>query len=522
MRDADGSRVLMIGLDAAESELIERWTGDGTLPALARLRARGCYTRLGSSAEWLVGSPWPTFYTGTTPADHGMYHYVQWRAETMRTERPDPSWLPLRPFWREVSGPGRRAVAVDVPMSYGAGDFEGVEVGGWASHDLLKPPYVSPRGLRGWVEAEIGPPAMSEELHHLVTPRQFLALRDEMIGHTRRITKLSLRLMEREEWRLFIAVFGATHRGGHRLWGLTGLDREPTGEERRACEEALRRVYVAVDEAVGELVEAAGEGVNVMAFAVHGMGPNTCRAELMSEMVERVLRGREGDGGVSGGGGGGGVLRRVREAVPRRWRSALKRRLPTGAQDWLTGFWRTGNVDWSVTRAVAPVADSQGYVRVNLRGREARGVVEPGAEYEAVLAQLTEGLMGFVDADTGRPIVKRVTRVREVYPAGERLDHLPDLLVHWSDEPSAGHRAVRSARHGEIAWPTPGKNQDGRSGNHRGRGWLIGAGPAFEGASLPGDAHVLDLAPTACRLIGAEVPAGMRGRPLVEGVGAGV
>jgi predicted AlkP superfamily phosphohydrolase/phosphomutase len=51
----------MIGLDAAEPALIERWIADDTLPALARLCARGSYGRLASSATWLAGSPWPTF-----------------------------------------------------------------------------------------------------------------------------------------------------------------------------------------------------------------------------------------------------------------------------------------------------------------------------------------------------------------------------------------------------------------------------------------------------------------------------
>ncbi|NIU26395.1 phosphodiesterase, partial [candidate division KSB1 bacterium] len=83
--------------------LIERWINDGTLPNLERLRANGAYGRLASTADWLSGSPWPTFFTGKTPAHHGLYHYKQWRSDIMRHIPPSPEWLPLRPFWRQLS-----------------------------------------------------------------------------------------------------------------------------------------------------------------------------------------------------------------------------------------------------------------------------------------------------------------------------------------------------------------------------------------------------------------------------------
>jgi len=67
------SRVLLIGLDAAEPRLVERWMTDGSLPNLRRLRDSGSYGRLASTADWISASPWPTFYTGTSPGDHGYY-----------------------------------------------------------------------------------------------------------------------------------------------------------------------------------------------------------------------------------------------------------------------------------------------------------------------------------------------------------------------------------------------------------------------------------------------------------------
>ena len=143
----DSSRkLLLIGLDAAEASLIERWTDDGTLPTLRALRAGGTWGRLSSSARYLTGSPWPTFYTGRPPSDHGIYHDFQWRQEQMAFAAPGTGWLPVQPFWRAIDG-DIQAVVHDVPMTPGIDPFPGVEVTGWGSHDKLVPPQSYPPGL---------------------------------------------------------------------------------------------------------------------------------------------------------------------------------------------------------------------------------------------------------------------------------------------------------------------------------------------------------------------------------------
>ena len=92
---------------------------------------------------------------------------------------------------------------------------------------------------------------------------------------------------------------------------------------------------------------------------------------------------------------------------------------------------------------------------------------------------------------------------------------LPDLIVVWNDTPAAEHRALVSDRHGTVEWPTPGRNPDGRSGNHRLQGWMAAAGPSVTaGAELSG-ATILDIAPTALTMLGLDVPPDMVGRPIL-------
>jgi predicted AlkP superfamily phosphohydrolase/phosphomutase len=69
-----------------------------------------------------------------------------------------------------------------------------------------------------------------------------------------------------------------------------------------------------------------------------------------------------------------------------------------------------------------------GRVFVNVRGREPRGSVEPGAEYERVCAQLEEELLALRDPEDGAPMVERVYRREEIYH-GASAENAPDLVV---------------------------------------------------------------------------------------------
>jgi predicted AlkP superfamily phosphohydrolase/phosphomutase len=141
-------------------------------------------------------------------------------------------------------------------------------------------------------------------------------------------------------------------------------------------------------------------------------------------------------------------------------------------------------------------------------------VVERGSEYDTLCQEIIDALVTFNDADTGAPVVRDVGRSERIYPDGARVLELPDLIVRWATSPAAEHRAVTSPRFGTITMPTPGRNQTGRSGNHRPQGFLIAVGPEFEQGSALEGASILDLAPTVYKVFRLSAPDAMRGRDL--------
>jgi predicted AlkP superfamily phosphohydrolase/phosphomutase len=496
-------------LDAADPALIERWTDDGSLPALKNLRERGAYGRLASPAEWMTGSTWPTFYTGRNPANHGFYNYLVWRAETMTTEPPAADWMTLRPFWRDLKEPaGPVVIAIDAPLTYGVEPFNGKEIVSLGTHDSLIPMSGYPPEFVHEIRSRFGEEMLSNERYTLQSKREFRETRDQVIQVAGRVCDLCVELIAKEPWDLFLASFASVHRAGHRLWALHNITDRLNDAERAELSDGLRQVYQAADRAVGRMLKAAGPDTTVLVFSLHGMGANSSKTILLPEMLRRVLTEDTGDRVRPSG-----WLQQARELIPASIRHHVKSRLPLHLRHRLTAFWRQYETDWSATRAFSMLSDMQGWIRINLKGRESRGIVEP-AQFDDLCERIAVGLRSFVDVQTNEPIVSNIVRTGQVFE-GEKLDRLPDLIVQWSATPSAGLQAIVSPLYGRIDWPTPGRNPEGRSGNHRSQGMLIAAGAGIKSGNIAG-AHTLDLAPTMLALLGQPVPRSMEGKPLFK------
>jgi predicted AlkP superfamily phosphohydrolase/phosphomutase len=512
--DSPKPPVLAIAIDASEWALIERWAKDGTLPNLKRLYERGAHGRVMSTVDWLAGTPWPSFYTGSYPPDHGFLFHLMWRPATQQHERPSPDWLPLTPFYRRFGDFGKRVIAIDVPITYAADSLNGIEVTSWSTHDKVTPPTTYPRDALQWITKEIGAEPITIEQGGLQKVGPLLKLRDELIESTERQAKLCEILMARELWDFFIVGLGAAHRAGHKLWDRSSVE-HVTPEEGAEYDRALREVYVACDEAVGRILEAAGPEATVLCFALHGMETNRSRFDLVPGMLERVLAGGAQNHGSGSGRWDRSLLKSLRSSVPVEWRSAVKQRLSPNLQDGLSRFWRgVDDKDWSKTVAFPLMGDMQALVQINLRGREAQGIVEPGREYEDLCDRITEGLLSFRDADTGQPVVRDIGRGDRLYPESRWDVGIPDLVIRWVDTPARTHRALVSDRFGTVDWPCPGRPLDGRSGHHGTQGWLIAVGDHIEPGRDLGAFSAFDLNATIHDLMGVPQPERMLGEPL--------
>jgi predicted AlkP superfamily phosphohydrolase/phosphomutase len=510
------NKVLAIGLDAAEPALIEKWMKEGYLKNLSKLHSKGSYGRLSSSADWLVGSTWPTFSTGTLPGEHGFYHYLQWRSDKMVYERPNPKWISADPFWRQI-GESCKVIAVDIPLTFPPASFNGIEISGWASHDRIYPTSSFPKEKIDWVIKNYGKPPISDEVGGLQEITELLKLKDELIYSNLKESELISALLKNEEWNLFLCCLTSTHRGGHKFWDVTNIKGDYSNEQELQFKNSLREIYQSCDDAIGNILAAINDDVTVLIFSLHGMGANmTLSDKILPQMISNILYGKKKDTDevkVN-------LIKKIRNFIPLELRSNVRKLLPYWLQDKMTAYWRMGKINYSTTKALSLVADHQGYIRINLKGREKEGIVNEGDEYEKLCQTIIEGINSFKDEDTSESVIESIERTNTLFNRGKGFQNLPDILVKWKFKPSASLRKVKSPIYGEIEWPLPGKNPDGRSGNHRPEGFLLTSGETNSFRIKSGvhlnDRHIIDLAPTILHILGVKKPVEFEGKAIRE------
>jgi len=165
------------------------------------------------------------------------------------------------------------------------------------------------------------------------------------------------------------------------------------------------------------------------------------------------------------------------------------------------------DIDFRQTRAYAVGLAG---IYLNLQGREANGIVKPGAEAEALRREIARRLTGLVDEQEKEVAIRRAAVRSEVY-RGPYTENAPDIIVGYN----AGWRVSWDAAIGKCGPVVFSDNLKAWSGDHMVDPELV-PGVLFSNLRLDGqDANIIDLAPTTLELFGVPKPGYMDGKSLL-------
>lgn len=506
----------ILQFDAASAAVLSRLLADGRLPTLAALRERGEWHELDAPSTQFAAGAQHTLYSGVELGEHGLFYPFQWDPAEQRAHYMQHFHAPA-PVWEDLGRRGARTLAIDPYESRPPAEPPpGNLVCGWQLHDrVVLQRWDAPEGLHARLERLLGPPEPVDEVFGRHTAREMLSLRRRLLGAPSRVAEAARVLLAEDDHDLAWLTFCAAHVAGHQFWDLSQLD--PAGLDPASellLGSTLDDVYIAVDSAIGRVVRELPDDADLMVISPVGMDVNTSRADLLPEMLRAILdpsptvASSSDDGG---GTGGAGAIWKLRAALPSDVRAKVAGALPEKVALDLTSRLELRGVDWSTTRAFAHPAENQGYVRLNLQGRERDGIVPP-SEADALMDEIADGIRSFRGLD-GSDAVRSVERVRDLFPDGERAHQLPDLIVKWVDTPATRLDGLRSERFGTVLRHGVGS---GRSGNHtEGDAWALVVPGRSRPATLARPPRLEDVAATAAALCGGD-PSAMTGDPLLE------
>ena len=546
--------VIAIGLDAAEPKLVEKWMAQGHLPNLAKLRQEGAYGRLKSVARYRAETAWPTFLTGCSSRKASYWGPVKLREGTYHVDGVGAyQFDEYKPFYALGVDQPQKVAIFDMPQTRLSDEVNGVQVIGWGSHSTQVESGSQPATLLDELTEKHGVhPAFGHDHTNIYGRKKVEHLFQNLKEGIRRRSKICQDLIQREDWGLFLTMFGEAHSAGHYMLHMHEADHPAHYSQAGECDRLLD-AFKEMDKAVGEMVAAAPDNASIVVFSAHGMQANNLDLPSTFFLPEMLYRwnfpGETAFAASPAKGQPGEVplwrcqrrpyrdlwaqkadrnpltrfLRTVTPTKVHRIYAKLLERFGLGQggkfvspytlQNQKAGFpcqvasWLSPS--WSKMKAFALPSFSEGYVRINLQGREPNGLVSP-SEYEAVCDEVIEQIKAMRNARTGEPLMKEVIRTRTLDTLYDEGLPDADIIVMWNDTDTPSD-CVESPMMGRIG-PVPFQ----RSGGHNSDGFVIMKGDRIEPNSEMPEQQSMDLPPTLLDLMGADCPDYFDGTSMLE------
>ncbi len=498
------SRILTIGIDGGNLELVNRFD----LPHIRSLQGKGSWGNLLTVVPPVTAPAWVSFLTGRNPGKHGVFEFMRRQPDSYDLSPVNSSSIQSPTFVDIISHRGRKAVLVNVPVTYPPRPLNGLCVTG-----LLTPSqeseYTYPRELKREIESRIKDYVIfSDVIYAPGREEEFLLGLENQVEKR---TELIRYLLDNYQWDFFMAIYNATDTVQHGLWGYTD-PRSHTYDfpNRKIFASGIERIYRKVDESIGRLTARVGGETDIILMSDHGAGSlywflhvnifllrqgylkikRRPRSQVklalfrlgftlknIYQLAYRIGLGRS---------------RRALDA--KRTRRKLLARLFLSFED----------VDWKRT-----VAYSRGYIGqifLNVRGREPEGIVSRGDEYRRLRERIIADLRQLVTPDGKAKLISEVYLSEDLY-SGPYVDQAPDItfLTENMETVAFGNFEFSSRRVIEPAFT-------GISGHHRMKGMYSFSGPSFLPRGRCRDLSILDLAPLILYLLDLPVDRDMDGR----------
>ena len=495
-------KVLVLGLDGADYDLVCTLLGQGRLPTIARLAGQGSFGPLRSTIPAVTPTAWSSFLTGLNPAGHGIFNFST-----------NPNRSPQRvesaasragtPLWRLLGRAGLRSAFVTVPFTYPAEPIDGVVVTGYGGPER---PQILPAEARSRIDAAY--PGFVTA-HHPMAERwweDFSGYTARLIEHVEQTAGVCRIALELDPALSLLCVdFMSSDHAGH--LGYNRLDPEHPAHDPSQAGDELVQVYEAVDRACAELIDDArrvwDEEPTALVLSDHGMKPIywTFHANRWLEEAGHLRFRRRSLQPLKGGALNAAAKVDQRLARTTGWYGRGLDVLPLLPRPALDRAF--ADIDFGSTRAYCFATGGQIFLG------EASGARRDPALRRAARR----------GARIGPPPRDAATSpsrfcARRISTTGPYLDKAPELVILPRDE----RIHVDSSRR---PWPAAFERHDrldpevfyGYSGHHGLTGILAAAGPGIAFGEVPPGSEITQLPATLLRLFGLAAD-GLDGAPI--------
>lgn len=458
-------KLLFLGLDGATWDILDPLIDGGKLPTFEKLVEEGSRGPLRSTKPEVTYPAWRVLSSGKHPGKLGVYGWNRPDFQQRTFVFANSSDYRTRDVWDYAAQAGYRSAVVNQPGTFPPLEIDGILLSGPESQG----------------EEVVHPPERTELVEryarqsHGITGAVDRGDLDRVCSIIENHVDLSVDLADEAD--ILHHVVFLTDTVQHHLWD---------------DEEALERVWTAVDEGLDRLLEETDPDV-VIAASDHGFQPLDYIVSVNQILAEEGLASVEMPTGASMVGG----LGLDRDTVLR-WagRLGIDEQSLSHLPSWVKDLVPDASGELSARREHAIQWDDTQALTGDGKGVH---VTDP-----SIVEDVREALLSATGPD-GEQLFDAV-RERESVWGGPYLDRAPDLLVEGAEgiEPSG-------TLHPETVRPVePGETW---IAHHHPEGIVLAWGEGVRGGSVDG-ASIVDVMPTILAALGAAVPNDVDGEVL--------
>jgi len=452
-------KVVVLGIDGLGQQSVQKWGAE--LPNLTQMQADGIWGKLESVIPPSTPVVWTCSQTGRNPGAFGFwdwtfrdsYAYGHFKPASADQIQPDP-------LYRLLAKRGMKSAIINVPVTWPPPRVPG----GYAVSSLPTAPgqgYTWPASLNKEIEGLLGGEYVFDVSLAEQDKNQELFM-EEIYRIDEQRVKLLKHFISKKQCDYILTVMPGLDRLMHFFYRCLENDSNP---KYRA---ALINYYRHIDSKIGEIRALLDDETVLLIHSCHA-------AQKLDGLVN------------------------LNEWLIKEGYMVLEE-YPPG----LTCF-ENLKVDWKKTRAWAK--GNVGQLYINLKGREAGGIVDPSG-YDALLEEIGAGLKK-IAGEKESPLETRVYKRGDIH-SGPLASYGPDLFVtfdgyRWHTSDAVGSSQLYSG----PVMPGP------EYGGHGCKGYFCLAGPGIEAGGEKQDISLLDLAPTILFILGEPVPVEMEGKPII-------
>ncbi|MEW5806753.1 MAG: alkaline phosphatase family protein [Acidobacteriota bacterium] len=311
-------KLLIIGLDAADWQIIDPLMKSGKLPNLQRLVKNGVRATMRSIDPMMSPLLWTTIATGQTPDVHGIADFLAYDPSSQRKIPITSNFRKARALWNILSDFNRRSAFIAWWATFPAEDINGIMVTELLTHSFFQSAGETKEKPYGITDPPEYYDEIKGELHNLedityhevrrfidITQEEFregqsearkppqkdedggtlpvqhpVAFMIKALAATKNYHRVALDILDRGDFDLVSVYYEAIDMVGHRFQHcLPPQMKICSDEDFRKYSRAVTEFYIYQDKLIGELLRKIDRDTVVMVISDHGFRYGSDRPE---------------------------------------------------------------------------------------------------------------------------------------------------------------------------------------------------------------------------------------------------